>query len=134
MENYADASFMPNLALKQIFQQIVERTPLPFKWVSLLFKYAFNKGYLDQAIDDQLYRINNHLSHQTWLAGEVFTIADLLLWFPLQACVIAHSNIAQYPVVMRYIEHIQQRPAFQKALAKGQWDDSIFQDYWKKAW
>lgn len=133
-KNYADASFMPNLALKQIFGQIVERTPLPFKWASFLFKYAFNKGYLDQAICQQLDRINNHLTHQIWLAGDVFSIADLLLWFPLQASVSAHSNIEQYPAVLRYITQIQKRPAFQQALIKGQWSDLEFQYYWQKAW
>lgn len=133
-KNYADASFMPNLALKQIFSQIVERTPLPFKWVSCSFKYAFNAGFLNQAIDQQLDRINSHLIDQHWLAGEKFTIADILLWFPLNACISAHSNIQQYPAVLRYVRQIQMRPAFQSALTQGQWNEAIFKNYWQKAW
>lgn len=133
-KNYADASFMPNLALKQIFAQINQQTPFVFRWVSYAFKYAFNAGFLNQVINDQLNRINTHLEQNDWLAGDAFTIADILLWFPLQACVNAHKEIHQFPSILRYIDQIQQRPAFQKSLNKGLWDDSIFQQYWKQAW
>ena len=133
-KNFADASFMPNLALKQIFAQIAQRTPLPLRPVSWCFKQGFNLGYLDQAIAAQLDSIEQHLSKHAWLAGGSFSIADILLWFPLQACAAAHPEFMQYPHCRHYLAQIESRPAFQQALLKGQWSDAQFKQYWAKAW
>ena len=133
-KNFADASFMPNLALKQIFAQIAQRTPLPLRPVSWCFKQGFSLGYLNQAIAEQLNCIEQHLSRHTWLAGYSFSIADILVWFPLQACAAAHPEFMQYPHCRHYLAQIASRPAFQQALRKGQWSDAQFKQYWSKAW
>ena len=41
-KNFAKASFMPNLALKQIFAQLSLRTPWPARFISRSIQYAFN--------------------------------------------------------------------------------------------
>lgn len=133
-KNFADASFMPNLALKQIFAQISQSTPLPLRPVSWCFKQGFSLGYLNQAIAEQLNCIEQHLSRHTWLAGNSFSIADILVWFPLQACAAAHPEFMQYPHCRHYLAQIASRPAFQQALRKGQWSDAQFKQYWSKAW
>lgn len=53
-KNFADAGFMPNLALKQVFTQIAQQTPWPVRFVSLAFKAAFNQGYLNPELEKQL--------------------------------------------------------------------------------
>lgn len=132
-KNFADASFMPNLVLKQIFGQIVQKTPLLFRPISWGFKTAFNKGYLDKAITEQLIRIEQHLSHNDWFAGDEFSILDILLWFPLQVCQKASKEF-NYQNINRYLVQIHNRPAFQRSLIKGNWSENHFMKYWQSAW
>lgn len=128
--HYADASFMPNLALKQVFAQIARQTPWLVRFVSLAFKTAFNRGYLNPEMKQQLNQLNAHLQHHTWLAGDQFSIADILLWFPLHASQYAHPQFSDYPARLSYLTQIKSRPAFQTALQKGRWSAEEFQRYW----
>ena len=130
-QHYADASFMPNLALKQVFSQIAQQTPWLVRFVSLAFKMAFNKGYLNPEIAQQLQQINLHLTRYTWVAGDDFTYADILLWFPLHASAYAYPDFAHYPALVNYLQQIKSRPTFQASLQKGQWSADLFQQYWQ---
>lgn len=130
-KNFADASLMPNLALKQVFAQIVQQTPWLFRLVSLVFKKAFNHVYLNPELNKQLDHIEQHLSQQIWFAGNSFSYADILMWFPLQACKEAYPNFKQYTAIQEYLARIHTRPAFQQALQKGQWSSTTFQHYWQ---
>ena len=49
-KNFTEATFMPDLALKQIFAAIVSKTPLPVRFVSRLFKLGFDRGYLNHIL------------------------------------------------------------------------------------
>ncbi|WP_265734889.1 glutathione binding-like protein [Acinetobacter tandoii] len=64
----------------------------------------------------QIQGIHQHLTTKTWIAGSQFTIADILLWFPLQACTHLATCYVDYPAINRYLLRIQDRPAFQRAL------------------
>lgn len=128
-KNFAEASFMSNLALKQVFRQIVINTPLPFRPVSWMFQKSFNKMYLNQAIKEQLGRFEGHFAKNTWLAEE-FSIADILNWFPLEACRIAYKDDFKYSNIQAYLKRIQKRPAFQTALIRGNWSEVEFSKYW----
>lgn len=131
-KNYADGSFMPNLVLKQVFTQIMQKTPIPFRMISWSFKYLFNKLYLDKTLNEQLSRIDNHLSTNTWFAND-FSIADILMWFPLEVCYTVSLN-CNYPHIDSYIKRIHSREAFQKALIRGNWSEKDFHKYWASAW
>lgn len=129
--HFADASFMPNLALKQVFAQIAQQTPWLVRFVSLAFKAAFNRGYLNPEMKQQLNQLNTHLQQHSWLAGDQFSIADILLWFPLHASQYAHPQFSDYPALIEYLKQIKSRPAFQTALQKGHWSAEKFQRYWQ---
>ena len=132
-KNFADASFMPNLALKQVFSQLAIRTPWPVRLIPKAIQYGFNRGYLNPLLEQQMQMINQHLTTQPWVAGSQFTIADILLWFPLHACTHLNDRYTHYPAINAYLQQIQDRPAFQRALSKGQWSASIFKRYWAEA-
>ncbi|TCB62263.1 glutathione binding-like protein [Acinetobacter terrae] len=133
-KNFAEATLMPDLALKQIFAQIVERTPFPVRFISKFLKFGFDRGYLNQALNQHLFMIDEHLKTRQYLAGNQFSIADLLLWFPLLACMQSNTEFESLPNIQRYLQHLQNRPAFQRALEKGQWSAVQFRSYWSKAW
>lgn len=133
-KNFSETNFMPNLALKQIFSRIVQRTPFPVHYLAQFFKYAFDQGFLNKTLHRQVQMIEQQLAAQVWIAGENFTIADILLWFPLQACFELDADFQQYSEIQRYLLQIQSRPAFQTALKKGQWSAPVFQKYWSNAY
>lgn len=130
-KNYCEATFIPDLVLKQIFHQIVQRTPFPIRFIPKLLKYGFDQGYLNQSLQRQMNMIDKHLEHHLWFAGDQFTIADILMWFPLLAC---SQNDSQFKHIQRYLAQIENRPAFKNALIKGQWSASTFNAYWTIAW
>ena len=128
--HYSDASLMPNLALKQVFQHIKQQTPLVVHFVSLAFQSAFNHAYLNPELHRQLKEIDTHLSTHVYFAGDVFSYVDILMWFPLYAASYATPQFAQYQSIQYYFTQIQSRPAFNAAMARGQWSASYFEHYW----
>lgn len=128
--HYSDASLMPNLALKQVFQHIKQQTPLLVRIMSLAFQSAFNHAYLNPELDRQLKEIDTHLSTHSYFAGDVFSYADILMWFPLYAASYATPQFAQYQSIQHYFTQIQSRPAFNTAMARGQSSASYFEHYW----
>ena len=133
-KNFAEATLMTDLALKQVFAAIVTRTPWPVRFVSQLLKLGFNRGYLNHTLHQHLQMMDQHLKDHSYVAGQQFTIADLLLWFPLLACMQSNPAFESLAHIQRYLLQIQSRPTFQRALEKGQWSASTFQSYWSKAW
>ena len=133
-KNFAEATLMPDLALKQVFATIVTSTPWPVRFVSQLLKLGFDRGYLNHTLHQHLQMMDQHLKDHSYVAGQQFTIADLLLWFPLLACTQSNPAFESLAHIQRYLLQIQSRPAFQRALEKGQWSASTFQSYWSKAW
>lgn len=131
-KNFADASFMPNLALKQIFAQIVQHTPFPVRFISKFFKYGFDRAYLNAALQQQMQFIDQHLQQHTWMSGTQFSSADILMWFPLSACIQLNPTLQNFKNINRYLLQIENRPAFQTACLKGQWSTSVFAQYWQK--
>lgn len=132
-KNFADASFMPNLALKHIFAQIVQYTPFPVHFIAKFFKYAFDQNYLNAALQQQMQLINQHLQQHTWMSGAQFSNADILMWFPLSACQQLSNGFQSFEAINTYLTRIESRPAFQTACLKGQWSTSVFKNYWSKA-
>lgn len=128
--HYSDTSLMPNLALKQVFQHIKQQTPLVVRFVSLAFQSAFNHAYLNPELHRQLKKIDTHLSTHAYFAGDVFSYADILMWFPLYAASYATPQFTQYHAIQYYFTQIQSRPAFNAAMARGQWSASYFEHYW----
>lgn len=130
-KNYSEATFIPDLLLKQIFHQIVKRTPFPVRFIPKFLKYGVDQGYLNQSLQRQMSMIDKHLEHHLWFAGDQFTTADILMWFPLLAC---SPNYRQFKHIQRYLAQIENRPAFKNALIKGRWSASTFKVYWTTAW
>lgn len=133
-KNFAEASFMPNMALKQVFSQIVIRTPFFARPISRIIKSAFDQGFLNGDLNLQIQKIDSHLAQQQWVVESTFSIADIILWFPLRACFYSDPQFKRYIHVKRYLNDLENRPCFQRALKKGQWSESLFIQYWAKAW
>lgn len=133
-KSFSEATLLPDLVLKQVFHQIMIQSPFLFRLVPKIIKYAFDQAYLNPVLKQHIQAIDLHLAKHHWFAGDQFTIADILLWFPILTYVATLESCNSFPHIEAYLENINQRPAFQKSLEKGQWSQKVFNDYWKSSW
>jgi glutathione S-transferase len=67
---------------------------------------------------DQLYAyIESVLSERTWLAGDRFTAADVMMGWVVEV-VESRGEIGPYPEMQRYVAAMRARPAYQRAMAR----------------
>jgi len=125
--HFAEGSLMPQLLLRLVFQE-VKNAPVPF-FIKPVTKAISNKvmsAYVSPNIKNNLQFIEQHLSEHEWFAGDALSGADIQMSFPLEASVARGVIDTQHPHIIQYVERIQSRPAYQKALKKGgEYDYSI---------
>lgn len=64
--------------------------------------------------------VEARLGDATWLAGEEFTAADVMSVFPLTTMRLFQPlDLTPYPNIRAYLQRIGERPAYQRAMAKG---------------
>jgi glutathione S-transferase len=70
---------------------------------------------------DKAYRlIEERLGKVPYLAGPDFTAADIMMVYPLTTIrAAAKRSLADYPNIRAYLKRLAERPAFQRAMAKG---------------
>ena len=117
--HYAEGSAMTPLLLKLIFSQIPKRVPLLARPVAK----GIARGMNDRMIDPQLAAHTAYweaeLARSEWFAGDVFSAADIMMSFPVEA---AGSRIGYGPDKPRlkaFLGRIHARPAYQRALERG---------------
>ncbi|KAH7910141.1 thioredoxin-like protein [Hygrophoropsis aurantiaca] len=118
--HYAEGSLMPLLVQKLIFTIIPQRAPY---LISFLLKTVFGriiKTMLDPQVRKHVNLIEGHLATAgTWFAGgENPTSADYMMGFPLEAMVHEMPDAAG-PNMKAYVNNIQNRPAYKRALERG---------------
>ena len=69
--------------------------------------------------------LDAHLTDRAWLAGDDFTIADIMMVFPLTTMRYLSIDLTSYPSVVAYLKRLGARPAFQSAMAKAEPDVEI---------
>lgn len=74
-----------------------------------------------QALQETLRILDDHLAKNKWLAGEDFTAADIMTVYTLTSKryfgpLVSYSG---YENVLRYLADIGERPAYQRAMEKG---------------
>ncbi|EKF75798.1 glutathione S-transferase [Alcanivorax hongdengensis A-11-3] len=117
--HYAEGSLMPLLVMKLIFGHI-PKSPMPFfaRPVARAISGKVTATLLDPQITTHLAVINDHLGEHTWFAGEQPSGADIQMSFPLQAAA-ARADLSALPHIRRFLDQVQQRPAYQRAVDKG---------------
>lgn len=117
--HYAEGSLMPLLVMKLIFGRM-GKPPVP--WLLRPVGNAFGKGvqkaWLDKQLETHRVFIEKHLSYHEWFAGSRFSIADVQMSFPLQALSV-RGGAADSPAIQSWLEKVQHRPAWQRALKQG---------------
>ncbi|MFD1104829.1 glutathione S-transferase family protein [Sphingobium olei] len=80
-----------------------------------------------QRADRGLEALEAHLADgRSWLAGEQFTIADIMMVFPLTTMrEFVPVGLSPYPAIRAYLHRIAARPAFRRAMEKADPDLQI---------
>jgi len=103
--HFANGSLMPSA----MFDMIVGRMENPNNVFS----------GLRQRLDRAYRMIESRLGDVPYLAGDIFTAADILTLFPLTTFrVFVPRDLAPFPNIRRYLKRIAERPAFQRATTK----------------
>jgi glutathione S-transferase len=64
--------------------------------------------------------VEERLGETPYLAGDEFTAADIIMLFPLTTLrAFAPRDLAAYPNIRAYLARIGERPAYRRAMAKG---------------
>lgn len=118
--HYAEGSAMMPLLLTLIFSEI-PKAPMPF------FVRPIVKGIADkvkaQFVNPQLTLhfnyIESELGKAEWFTGTEFTAADVQMSFPVEAAMSRGGIRTSHPKMVAWLQKVQARPAYQRALAKG---------------
>src|SRR5262249_32009654 len=115
--HYAEGTAMPPLLLKLVFNR-VEKGPMPFfaKPIARGIANKVRSGFIDPNLERIVSHIEGELAGSGWFAGDSFTAADIMMSMPVMA---ASVRVGARPNMTRFLERIQARPAFQRAVEKG---------------
>ena len=122
--HYAEGSLMPPLLLKLVFDTI-EQSPLPMLVRPVLLpvlKAISGKAksrFIMPQVNSHLDYMEAELAKSTWFTGEEFSAADIALSFPIEAAAARAGLDASRPLLMKYLNRIHTRPAYQRALERG---------------
>lgn len=129
--HFAEGSLMPYLAMKLVFARMVERAPFFARPLIKFISRSVGVKYLNPNLRLEIDAIELHLSNFEWFAGSQFTAADILMGFMLEAIAGRMTDGASHPNIMRFINAMHARSAYQKAALLGKWSVSDHANYWK---
>lgn len=104
--HYAEGSVMSPLLLKLVLGKLG-----PLGWPA--------QRYVNGEIRKHLDYMEGELGRTEWFAGPEFTAADIQMSFPVEAAVARGGLDTGRPNLMRFLERIRARPAYQRAIERG---------------
>ncbi len=116
----AEGSLMNWLVMKLVFMTIPTQ-PMPFfvrPIARQLCKQVQNK-LIDPNLQTSMAFMEAHLGRHAWFAGDRLTLADFQMSFAVAALLARAEAGRQCPRLVAYLQKIEARPAYQRALAKG---------------
>ncbi|MGV3479612.1 MAG: glutathione S-transferase C-terminal domain-containing protein, partial [Sphingobium sp.] len=77
------------------------------------------RGRIQSMVDQHLDFVEAELASRPWFAGDVFTAADVMMSFPLEAARQRAGLDASRPATIAWLDAIHARPAYAAALERG---------------
>ncbi|ANG91145.1 glutathione S-transferase [Enterobacteriaceae bacterium 155047] len=117
--HYAEGSLMPILLMKLVFNSL-GKPPVPFGLRTLgkgLGK-GVQKAWLNPQLETHARFIEAHLSENSWFAGDLLSMADIQMSFPIFA-LLARGGIDNLPHTQAWKKKVEMRPAWQRAIQQG---------------
>ncbi|HEY6940644.1 glutathione S-transferase [Dokdonella sp.] len=118
--HYAEGSAMPPLLLKLVFDR-VEGARMPFfaRPIARGIVARVRRGFVDPQLALHLDYLERELAARAWFTGDAFGAADIQMSFPIEAAAGRAGLDATRPSLWRWLERVQARPAYRRALERG---------------
>jgi glutathione S-transferase len=116
--HYGEGSVMPPLLVRLILDRL-RAAPVPFfvKPVAKGIAGKIDESYTTPALDLHLGFIEKTLGERTYFAGDTFSIADIQMFYPVEAAL--SRSPGSYPNMAAWRDRVTSRPAYQRAEAAG---------------
>ncbi len=116
--HYAEGTLMPLMVMSLLFNRI-ERAPWLVRPIAKAISGQVKRAYLTPNIEANLDFLESELNKSSWFAGEELTAADVQMSFALEAAAARGGLDASRPRLKAFLDRVQARPAYQRALKKG---------------
>ena len=117
---YAESAPMPLLLLTLIFKKMVEtKKPFFIQPIVKALSKQVHKTFIDPNLKTHFDYMERELAAHSWFAGAQFSAADIMMSFPIEAARSRGVIDASRPQLMKYLDQIHARPAYQRAIARG---------------
>lgn len=118
--HFAEGSAMPPLLLKLVFDRVASaKMPFFAKPIARGIADKVLRGFVMPQIRAQLNFMEAELKDRDWFAGRDFSIADIMMSFPLEAAKSRGGIGDAHPRLLSWLQSIHARPAYQRALQAG---------------
>jgi glutathione S-transferase len=116
--HYAEGSVMPPLLVRLICARL-RAAPMPFfiKPIARGIADKVDQSYTNPALDLHLGFVEQTLMKRPYFAGETFSIADIQMFYPVEASLSRAKG--ERPHMAAWRERVTSRPAYQRAEAAG---------------
>jgi glutathione S-transferase len=118
--HYAEGSAMPPLLLKLVFRR-VETAPAPFfvRPIAKGIAAKVQNGFVDPQIALHLSYLESELAKTQWFGGDDFSVADIVMSFPLEAAAARGGLDDRHPHLQAFLQRVHARPAYRRGLERG---------------
>ena len=116
--HYAEGSLMPLLLMKLVFSKVKTDAPFLIRPIAKAIAATVSSRFLDPNITNHLAFLADHLTQHAWFAGDAFSAADIQMSYPIEGAV-ARAGTAISPRITAWLDQIQGRPAYRKAIERG---------------
>lgn len=118
--HYAEGSLMNWLVMQLVFDSI-PRQPMPFfvRPVARALCAGVQQKLIQPNVQTALDFMENHVARHPWFAGEHLSLADFQMSFAVEAALARGNTASAWPHLQAYLQRIQARPAYQRALEQG---------------
>jgi glutathione S-transferase len=118
--HYAEGSLMPYLLLKLITQRIQHaRMPFFAKPIARKIGGKLAGDFVDPNLRRHFAFLGAHLARRPWFTGDELTAADIQMSYPVEGAVARGAALSPPPQLADFVKRCKDRPAFQRALARG---------------
>lgn len=118
--HFAEGSAMPLLLLKLVFDRVASaKMPFFARPIARGIADKVLKGFVLPQIRAQRGYLEAELGDREWFAGRDFSIADIMMSFPLEAAKSRGGLGEESPNLLAWLQRIHARPAYQRALQAG---------------
>ena len=117
--HYAEGSLMPPLLLKLVFDRVPLGSPLPLRPLARMIGEGVKSRFVMPQLKLHFDYIEGELKKTDWFAGGLFSGADILMSYPLEAARARAGLDAKHPKIYDFLARIQTRPAYKRARERG---------------